>query len=381
MCMNLVAQSPVVFWTIRKMLDDIPGARIIIAAPESDAHGAFAGIASAFPADRVSLYFGHDASPLARLVACTSAVDESAHILRVDGLHMFADTTASRDMLRLAVGDELDCVKLPDDFPAQFTSDVYKVGALRRAETMLPPGPEGDVFRVHPKFFMFHHPEAFQCRYLPEPPHYDDAMLRGARQIAQEIYRSSRQDVNGRAQPAGDQVRFHYELARPHLTPEMKVLDLACGNGHGLRLIAGLVREAHGADGDPEVVDQARAATHAPNVFFHVVDALSTGFPNAAFDAVLSMETVEHVDGERFVDEVHRVITPGGLLVLSTPQNSQGRIPITATHEREYTLEEAIALVSRRFTIREVIGLKQGRIIIPGDPRGQNTVIVAKNRF
>lgn len=380
MCMNVVGDAPVVSWTIRKMLADVPGARIVIAAPSSDAHGAFTAIASAFSADRVSVYFGHDASPLARLVACTAALDENAHILRVDGLHMFADTSASRNMLRLAMDEGLDCVKLPDDFPAQFTSDVYRVGALRRVETMLPAGPESDVFRVHPKFFLFHHPAAFRCRYLPQPPRYDDATLREARQTAQAIYRSPRQDVNGRAQPAGDQVRFHYELARPHLTSTMKILDLACGNGHGLRLIAGLVREAHGADGDPEVVDEARAATDAPNVVFHVVDALSTGFPDAAFDAVLSMETIEHVDGERFVDELHRVTAPGGLLILSTPQNSQGHIPITATHEREYTLEEAIAIVGRRFTVREAIGLKQGRIIIPGDPRGHNTVIVATKR-
>ena len=375
MCMNLVGDLPVVSWTIRKMLDEIPDARVIIAAPGKDAQGALAGIAGAF-SERVSVFFGHDASPLARLVACTSALDADALVLRVDGLHMFADTAASLDMLLMAARDRLDCVKLPDDFPAQFTSDVYRVGALRRADAMLTPGRANDVLRVHPKFFMFHHPEAFACRYLPEPPRYDDVTLRRAREIAREIYRSSRQDVNGRAQWSGDQLQLHYELARPHLTPEMKVLDLACGNGHGVRLIADSVREAHGGDGDPDVIDQARADT-PPNASFHVVDALSTGFPDASFDAVLSMETVEHVDGGRFVDELCRVLAPGGLLIMSTPQNSQGRIPVTATHEREYTLEQAIALVSRRFTIREVIGLKQGRIIIPGDPRGHNTVIFA----
>jgi 2-polyprenyl-3-methyl-5-hydroxy-6-metoxy-1,4-benzoquinol methylase len=246
---------------------------------------------------------------------------------------------------------------------------------------MLPPGPESDVFRVHPKFFMFHHPEAFRCRFAADPPRYGDATLWRARETAREIYRSPREDVNGRRQWSGDQLGFHYELARPRLAPHMKVLDLACGTGHGLRLVADAVREAHGGDADAEVVEQARAATTASNVAFHVVDALATGFPDASFDAVLSMETVEHVDGERFIDELHRVTAPGGLLVLSTPQNSQGRIPITATHEREYTLEEAIALVGRRFTIREVIGLKQGRIVVPGDARGHNTVIVANKRF
>jgi 2-polyprenyl-3-methyl-5-hydroxy-6-metoxy-1,4-benzoquinol methylase len=377
MCMNRVDGEPVVSWTIRKMLDDVPRSHVVVAAPASDAGGALAGLARRFPADRVSVFFGHDASPLARLVACTADLDAEAHVLRVDGLHMFADTAAGGEMLRLAGADRLDCVKLPDDFPAQFTTDVYKVGALRRADALLPPGPEGDVFRVHPKFFMFHRAGAFVCRYAPNPPQYDDATLRRARETARQIYRSSRQDVTGRAQPAGDQVRFHYELARPHLTPDMNVLDVACGNGHGLRLIADAVREVHGADGDAAVVEEARAATTAPNASFHVVDALATGFPDGFFDAVLTMETVEHVDGERFVDELYRVTAPGGLLILSTPQNSQGRIPVTATHEREYTLEEAVALVGRRFTIRDVIGLKQGRIIIPGDPRGHNTVIFA----
>lgn len=377
MCMNLVGELPVVSWTIRKILDDMPDARVILAAPESDANGALGGVARGFPADRVSVYFGHDASPLARLVACTSALDAGAHILRVDGLHMFADTAASRDMLRLAAGERLDCVKLPDDFPAQFTTDVYRVGALRQAAALLPPGLDGDVFRVHPKFFMFHHPDAFRCRYLPDPPEYDDATLLKARAIARDIYCSPREDVNGKVQRSGDQVGFHYELARPHLTRSMRVLDLACGNGHGLRLVADTVGEAHGGDADPEVIAQACAVTQASNVSFHVLDALATGFPDQSFDAVLSMETVEHVDGERFLDELHRVMAPGALLIMSTPQNSQGRIPVTATHEREYSLEQAINLVSRRFTIRQVIGLKQGRISIPGDPRGHNTVIFA----
>ena len=39
MCMNLVGGVPVVSWTIRKMLDDIPHARVIVAAPGSDALG------------------------------------------------------------------------------------------------------------------------------------------------------------------------------------------------------------------------------------------------------------------------------------------------------------------------------------------------------
>lgn len=378
LCMNLVDGFPVVHWTVRKLLDEIPGQpRVVIAAPESDTGGALARVAAGFAERRVSCYFGHDASPLARLIDVARELEDDAPLLRVDGLHMFVDTLPSQQMLSMARRDQLDCVELPDDFPAQFTSDVYRVGALRRADAMLPPGQAGDVFLVHPKFFMFQRPDAFRCEYLPNPPRYDDDTLRGCRAVAQAIYHTPREDVNGRRLWPGDQLGFHYEIARPHLRRDMKVIDLACGTGHGTRMISDAVREAHGGDLDPEIVRRASELTPAPNVSFHVADALATGFQDGEFDAVLSMETIEHVDGGRFVDELHRILAPAGLLILSTPQNCQGHVPVTAFHEREYSFEELVELVGQRFEIRETIGLKQGRIIVPGDPRGQNTVLVA----
>jgi 2-polyprenyl-3-methyl-5-hydroxy-6-metoxy-1,4-benzoquinol methylase/spore coat polysaccharide biosynthesis protein SpsF (cytidylyltransferase family) len=379
LCMNEVDGVPVVWRTVEKVLKELDAAHVIVAAPSSDAAGPFAAAPSKFAAGRVSMHFGQDESPLARMIAATRALDPGADILRVDGLHMFFDAAASGAMLRMAAAESLDCVKLPDDFPAQFTSDVYRVGALRRMEELLPPGRDGDVFRVHPKFFLFQHPESFRCRYLPDPPRYDDATLRRARETARQIYRLPRQEVNGRRIWSGDQIGYHYEIALRHLAPDMKVLDLACGAGHGVRMIADSVREAHGGDLDAETIAEARAATPHPNAFYHVVDGTATGFAAGSFDAVLSMETVEHVDDEdRFVAELHRVLTPGGVLVLSTPQNSQGHIPITYMHEREYSLEQITALVGRYFTISETIGLKQGLVSVPGDGRGHNTVIVAR---
>src|SRR5262249_9239195 len=138
MCMNEVDGVPVVWRTVGRVLAEVEGSRVILAAPSTDASGAFADAASRVPGGRVATFFGHGESPLARLVAATAALDADADVLRVDGLHLFFDVAASLSMLRMARTDSLDCVKLPDDFPAQFTADVYRVGALRRAEAMLP---------------------------------------------------------------------------------------------------------------------------------------------------------------------------------------------------------------------------------------------------
>jgi SAM-dependent methyltransferase len=52
---------------------------------------------------------------------------------------------------------------------------------------------------------------------------------------------------------------------------------------------------------------------------FHRMDLTATTFPDAAFDAVACLSVVEHgVDVERFLAESARLLTPGGVLVVST---------------------------------------------------------------
>jgi ubiquinone/menaquinone biosynthesis C-methylase UbiE len=56
----------------------------------------------------------------------------------------------------------------------------------------------------------------------------------------------------------------------------------------------------------------------------HITTRLYDGdrmpFEGASFDAAVSIETLEHVTDEaRTLDEIHRVLRPGGVLVLSVP--------------------------------------------------------------
>jgi SAM-dependent methyltransferase len=98
-----------------------------------------------------------------------------------------------------------------------------------------------------------------------------------------------------------------------------RILDWGCGHGHAAHALmqAGLAVEA--LEYSSEVPDGTRAALP----FFPDVEALFTRepvrlpFPDATFDAVLSLGVLEHVpDPGGSLKEIHRVLRPGGSLYL-----------------------------------------------------------------
>jgi len=100
-----------------------------------------------------------------------------------------------------------------------------------------------------------------------------------------------------------------------------RLLDVGCGNGAQTLRVLDRFAEVVGLDVIPahlQVLEQnlppgARCSTVA-------YDGGRMPFPDAAFDTALSIETLEHVEDEaQTLREIHRVLQPGGLLILSVP--------------------------------------------------------------
>lgn len=104
------------------------------------------------------------------------------------------------------------------------------------------------------------------------------------------------------------------------------VLDVGCGNGESLLMLRAFgYTRACGVERD----EQARAAARALGL--EVRDGTAEGLPfeNAQFDVVFLRHVIEHVlDPARAIAEALRVLVPGGLLSLLTP-NAAAR-----NHER-----------------------------------------------
>ncbi len=377
LCINHVDGEPAVIRTIKRAISFFSDSRLIVTAPEFDQNGALSGLIETFFDNRVKIFFGHDDSPLQRMIAVTQNSDDDYYLIRVDGLHFCFDGDAAKNMLQQAMAGGFDVVKLPDDFPVQFGVDVYRIGALRCLGNILI-NEEDKIFHVHPKFYCFAHPELFSCSYLNDVPEYDIEFLLTCQKKASGIYAVPRLEVNKQRFWAGDQLSFHYEVASKYLTAQMKVLDIACGDGYGTRKLSSKVKEIWGGDIDVDSVKQARLLTTQANVSFFEEDITMMSFDDKSFDAVLSMETIEHVDDTACLAEIYRVLRPGGILILSTPQNRLGHLPINTAHIREYKIEQIKTLCSNYFNIIKVIGIKAGRIIIPDDPLGSNVILVCE---
>jgi SAM-dependent methyltransferase len=98
-------------------------------------------------------------------------------------------------------------------------------------------------------------------------------------------------------------------------------LEAACGPGVVARRLAPLVGEVHGVDLTPAMVELARREALAGglrNATFEVGDATDLDLPAATFDGALARFAIHHVPvPARLVEELARVVRPGGVVVLA----------------------------------------------------------------
>jgi SAM-dependent methyltransferase len=100
-----------------------------------------------------------------------------------------------------------------------------------------------------------------------------------------------------------------------------RLLDIGCGDGAFTMILGKNFREAHGID----VQDNYLARFHEsikgnPKFCVSNISASAMTFPDAHFDAIVTIETLEHVpDLSGAAREIVRVLKPGGELLITVP--------------------------------------------------------------
>ena len=153
----------------------------------------------------------------------------------------------------------------------------------------------------------------------------------------------------------------------------LNVLDVGCGSGDFLRLLAPIVSPgaAVGLDLSETMIAEAhqRSSENLDNVSFRVGSVMDLPFPAASFDRIVATQLLLHVpDPQKALSEMKRVLAPSG--VISISEIDWGTLVVQSSdHE-----------LGRRFTDLACKELRNGLIIrdLPGHLRelGFNHIVI-----
>jgi SAM-dependent methyltransferase len=163
-----------------------------------------------------------------------------------------------------------------------------------------------------------------------------------------------------------------YQLLAPRCAGRV-VLEAGFGEGYGADLLADVAAHVVGVDYDKSAVAHVRA--RYPRVEVIQGNLADLPLPDGSVDVVVNFQVIEHLwDQPQFVAECRRVLRPGGLLMMSTPNRITftpgSDTPLNPFHTRELDAGELAGLVGDAgLDVTALLGLHHGPALRERDVR------------
>lgn len=150
----------------------------------------------------------------------------------------------------------------------------------------------------------------------------------------------------------GEHISRYYTALE--LVKDKVVLDIACGSGYGTKILSESARQVIGVDISADAVAYAQANfSNGSKTDYRVGDGVEIPVETGTIDVLVTFETIEHIEDYRqFLKEAKRVLRPGGIMLLSTPNDlefAEGN----HFHVHEFKLSELQSLLKENFAHAE----------------------------
>lgn len=134
------------------------------------------------------------------------------------------------------------------------------------------------------------------------------------------------------------------------------VLEVGCGQGRGIDLILHRATSFTAVDKIEPVIAELRKKYPQAEFRSMNIPPLS-GLTDDTYDVVISFQVIEHIRDDRlFLSEIHRVLKPGGVALLTTP-NRRMSLTRNPWHIREYLAHELKSLANTVFPSTTLKGI------------------------
>ena len=120
--------------------------------------------------------------------------------------------------------------------------------------------------------------------------------------------------------PAGQRrLKRRSEMLTSLIQPHQSVLEIGCGTGYFTKPLAVTGARITAIDISPDLLQVSRRRVPATNVNFLLENAYAMSFPENSFDLVVGISILHHLDVEKGLTEVFRVLKPGGGIFFTEP--------------------------------------------------------------
>lgn len=145
-----------------------------------------------------------------------------------------------------------------------------------------------------------------------------------------------------------------YVVAQEYIKGD--VLEVGCGEGRGVSTMIDKAKTFTAVDKIKQAIDELQKRFPSGRFISMNIPPLAE-LQNDAYDVVVSFQVIEHIEDDRlFLQEIQRVLRPGGVALITTP-NRKMSLTRNPWHVREYLSHELGDLAKKIFSEVEVKGI------------------------